>query len=349
MRVAFIDQWNGESIWVTANSVEIWRLESSWRQHGAPACVGPYSDYFVDFTKEFDVQNGTSSLQFVIASNLKTGVNIASFGFTTMTVEVFQTGDYVPSMCQYNVETDVWYEINMENWQPNQLATLECADGTKVACGDWFNRYACQMKVGVPCPAPRKLLVMTPPQSDAQPNVTCCSLGKSCDANASPLPGSGSITPELTCEYLYNKLEDTSFVDIKVNDMTKTVRLECANGRLFKCIASQWGKYTCSFKDRVHVNRNPDNILCPEPRNVIIDGQCCNLGKGCEKPSNYYGVNDPYYNGTLSEQTSSLASAPTLITIAAFCGLVAIAAVVCGAVVMYKRAKAGRSMISRLP
>jgi len=349
MTMAFIDNWNGESMWVTVNFQEVWRQQSTWRIHGSPTCVGPYSDLFVPFTTEFNVPNGTSSLNMVISSNLKTGVNVASFGFTTILIDVLQIGEFVQSPCQYAVEQDSWFEISMTNWQPSQLATLECADGRRYACGDWFNRILCQLKVGVTCPAPRKLLMTTPSADDQPSNVTCCSLGKSCDAKGSII-SANSTTDATTCEYLYNSLEDTSFIDIKIEDLTQTVQIQCGNSKTFKCVASQYGKFTCSFKDKDHVNRNPNNVLCPEPRNAIINGKCCNLGKGCETPSSLFGRGD-LKNGSSSENSSSSSSssAPTLITLAAFCGLIAISSVVTGAVVMYKRVNAITSKNSRMP
>jgi len=249
-----------------------------------------------------------------------------------MNVDVIQSGPFVPSKCQYSVESPTWFEITLANWQPNQLVTLECADGSRVACGDYYNRYACHKESTRP--PPRKLLMSPPDSTGDTPNITCCSLGKSC---LSSITGSGTSSDEPTCEYTFNTLEDTSFVEIRIQDMTKTVKVQCGNDRVFKCLATQWGKYTCSFKDSAHVNRNLNNVLCPEPRNALINGQCCNLGKGCVKPAN---TGDPYFNISSNTQTPTGSSAPSLITLAAFCGLVAIAAVIMGAVILYKRAKA---------
>jgi len=312
-----------------------------WRKHGVPICLGPYSDRFADVTVELEVASGTSSLDIVLAANLKSGVELESFGLTKFKVEVLAlpTNDnqthQAEHPCEYAIENDFWYEIKSHIWQADKKVTMECANGKLVHCKDWFNRYACQVPSG-DCPAPRRLSIAG----------KCCSLGKSCDQmnlaeTEIQQPEQASEPASEKCEYLYNKIEDLSFVDIRVSDMTKTVQLECADGTLVKCTANQWGKHTCSLKT---------GQVCPEPRNAVVNGQCCNLGKGCALPARATKASDLEFTMNASNQQGPPSASPTVvISVAVVCGLIAVVAVIAGAVLLQKRSQTQEDQMARLP
>jgi len=359
--VAFLDLWNGESIWITLNNQEIWTQKSSWRIHGSPTCLSPYSDLFVTVSKEVPVRSGTTSLDLIVAADLQTAITVGSFGFSNLTVEILPADNVTfTDVCEYTVEATFWFEIASPDWSPNQAATLECANGNTIPCGSWFNRYACQSPDGI-CPSPRRLFInsdtltlpeSTPQNSSDQPLTRCCSLGRSCTDPVNASDSQVSFVPtSVTCEYIFNSLEDTSFLELSISDMTKNVKIECGNGNKFICSASQWGKYTCSFKDKFQNNLNVGNSLCPEPRNAIINGQCCNLGKGCSGTEFSNAILADFLN-VVNRTTAPATSTPVvgLLTLASVCGVIAVAAVVVAVVVLYKRVKAASvTPYSRLP
>jgi len=132
--------------------------------------------------------------------------------------------------------------------------------------------------------------------------------------------------------------------------MLKSVKIECGNGKKFTCTAAQWGKYTCSFKDKSGTNLNDGNILCPEPRNAIVNGQCCNLGKGCQGTQSSNAILADILHVTNGTTTSPTTSISALLTLAAVCGVVALTAVILGVFILYKRLKiAATTPYSRLP
>jgi len=343
MRVALLDLWNGENIWLYVNNEEVWKEQTSWRKHGSPTCFGPYSDRFIDVSKEFDVDNATSSLDVILTANLKTGIATASFGFTQLKIDVQPTifDDQSDFDCNYTLEAEPNFQITGPTWKADQTPILECANNRQFTCSIYLGGCSCETSSG-DCPSPRNLRIKGQNASDTQ----CCSLGKSCGSTtkATSLPST-----EETCEYVYNSVEDTSFIDIKVGDMSKNVSVQCGNGRVFRCGVVMWGKYTCSFKDKNRVNRNEGNLLCPEPRNAIVSGKCCNLGKGCQgkkiaEPSTISIINTPN-NAT----DSSASNSRSLLSLAAFCGIIAVGAVVLGLLIMYKRAKNASLLYARLP
>jgi len=185
-----LDLWNGESVWLIVNNKEVWRHTSSWRIHGSPTCLSPYSDLFIAITKEIQVRSGTTSLDIILEADLRTAITVASFGFTSLTVEILPVDDTTlnKAICAYTVppqNSEFWFEVSSPTWQPGQIVSLECANGNRIPCSDWFNRYTCQSPDGK-CASPRSLYIEPPPSvspaNDSFSEPICCSLGRSCTA-----------------------------------------------------------------------------------------------------------------------------------------------------------------------
>lgn len=365
-RVAFLDTWNGESLWIQINNQEVWRAQSSWRNHGQPTCLASYSDRFENVVVDLNVTAGTSSLDITVSSNLQSGVKEASFGLTAFVVQVVPSGsvNVAEEQCAYLVENDLWYSIKSDPWKTDREGvTLECANRVRIPCIEWFNSYTCHVPSGSTCPAPRSLYYFVQPAISSQSSASsapvsreprqekCCSLGKSCEKMVMDPSASivmpAAVSEQETCEYLYNKPdEDPTFVDIRVKDMTKTVKVQCGNGRIFSCVSSIWGKYTCTFKRGNRTSNNLALALCPEPRNALVNGQCCNLGKGC---SSAFQTNTVDFDSEVQSHNYEYSSTTDLIMpIAAVCGVVAILAVLVGAVITNRHAES-LSKMERVP
>jgi len=81
-----------------------------------------------------------------------------------------------------------------------------------------------------------------------------------------------------------------------------------------------------------------------------VNGQCCNLGKGCQGKKKVY--EPPLDLSAVSVDqlgSDSPSSARNVLLLAALCGSIAVCLVAVGAYILYKRAKDFTILYSKLP
>jgi len=130
-----------------------------------------------------------------------------------------------------------------------------------------------------------------------------------------------------TCAYVLN--DNPWWIEVSA-PQGEDVLLECNSGRRIQC-RPWYDKFTCESGDGD----------CPSPRNTIVDGQCCSLGRGC---GTVHGVQNLASSEiAISSQTPTQYTGLIVGVVAAV--IVGIVVIVVAVVVIYRKQATSREQI----